>query len=86
MGQLEQFAQRTFADKTGRITGAGAGWEDPPEIRLGKAKANGLLLIHRPQLLEHLSSPWREAGPDGEMMLELKLAGNQLDRSAVERA
>ena len=86
MGRLEQFAQRTFAEKTGRITDAGAGWEDPPEIRLGKVQADGLLVIRRPQLLEHLPSPWPEAGPEGEVMLELKLAGNHLDRSAVERA
>jgi hypothetical protein len=86
MGRLEQFAQRTFAETTERITDAGAGWRDPPEIRLGKVQADGLLLIHRPQLLEHLPSPWPEAGPDEEVMLELKLAGNHLDREAVERA
>ncbi len=66
MGRLEQFAQRTFAEKTGRITSAGAGWEDPPEIRLGKVQADDLLLIRRPQLLEHLPSPWPEAGPTGK--------------------
>jgi len=36
MGQLEQFAQRTFAEETGRTTGGAAGWQDPPEIRLEK--------------------------------------------------
>jgi len=36
MGQLEMFAQRTFAEETERMTGGAAGWQDPPEIRLGK--------------------------------------------------
>ena len=36
MGQLELFAQQTFADETERITGGAAGWQDPPEIRLEK--------------------------------------------------
>jgi hypothetical protein len=86
MGRLEQFAQRTFAEETEQITGGGAGWDDPPEIRLGKVQADGLLVIRRPRLLEHLTAPWPEAGPDEEVMLELKLAGNHVDRSAVERA
>jgi hypothetical protein len=86
MGRLEQFAQRTFAEETGPITGGGAGREDPPEIRLGKVQADGLLVIRRSHLLEHLPPPWPEARPDEEVMLELKLAGNHLDRGAVERA
>lgn len=86
MGRLEQFAQRTFAEETEQITGGGAGWEDPPEIRLGKVQADGLLVIRRPQLLGHLTPPWSEARFDAEVMIELKLAGNHLDRCAVERA
>jgi hypothetical protein len=86
MGHLEQFAQRTFAEETERITGGGAGWQDPPEIRLEKVQADGLLVIRRPQLLERLAAPWPEARRDAEVMVELKLAGNHLDRRAVERA
>lgn len=36
MGQLELFAQRTFAEETERITAGAARWQDPPEIRLEK--------------------------------------------------
>jgi hypothetical protein len=36
MGQPELFAQRTFAEETERMTGGAAGWQDPPEMRLGK--------------------------------------------------
>jgi len=43
-------------------------------------------VIRRPHLLEHLAAPWPEAQPHGEVMLELKLAGDHLDRTAVERA
>jgi hypothetical protein len=86
MGHLELFAQRTFAEETERITGGAAGWHDPPEIRLEKVQSDGFLVIRRPPLLEHLAAPWPEAQPHGEVMLELKLAGNHLDRKAVERA
>lgn len=86
MGRLEQFAQRTFTEETEQITGGGAGWQDPPEIRLQKVQADGLLVIQQPHLLEHLTPPWPEARFDAEVMIELKLAGNHLDRLAVERA
>src|SRR5215212_4600217 len=86
MGHLELFAQRTFAEETERITGGGAGWQDPPEIRLEKLQSDGFLVIRRPHLLDQLAAPWPDAQPHDEVMLELKLAGNHLDRKAVERA
>jgi hypothetical protein len=86
MGHLEQFAQRTFAEETERITEGAAGWQDPPEIRLEKIQSDGLLVIRRPESLGQLPAPWPEARPHSEVMLELKLAGNHLDRKEVERA
>jgi hypothetical protein len=86
MGRLEQFAQRTFAEETERITSGAARWQDPPEIRLEKVQSDGFLVIRRPQLLEHLAEPWSVARLYDEIMLELKLAGNHLDRMAIERA
>jgi hypothetical protein len=86
MGHQELFAQRTFAEETERITGGGAGWQDPPEIRLEKVTSDGFLVIRRPDLLARLTAPWPLAQPHDEVMLELKLAGNHLDRRAVERA
>ena len=68
------------------MTGGAAGWQDPPEIRLGKVQADGLLVVRRPHLLAPLPAPWPEAQPHGEVMIELKLDGNHLDRRAVERA
>jgi hypothetical protein len=86
MGYLELFAQRTFAEETERITGGAARWQDPPEIRLEKVQSDGFLVIRWPQPLECLAAPWPLARPHREVMLELKLAGNHLDRKAVERA
>jgi hypothetical protein len=86
MGQLELFAQRTFAEETERITEGAARWQDPPEIRLEKVTSDGFLVIRPSHLLEHLAAPWPEALPHDEVMVELKLAGNHLDRKAVERA
>jgi len=86
MGQLELFAQRTFAEETERMTGGAAGWQDPPEIRLGKVQSDDLLVVRRPDLLALLPAPWPEAQPHDEVMIELKLDGNHLDRKAVERA
>jgi len=86
MGHLELFAQRTFAEETERITGGAAGWQDPPEVRLEKVTSDGFLVIRRPHLLEHLAAPWPEAQPHGEVMVELRMAGNHVDRAAVERA
>ena len=48
------------------------------------------MVVHRsvrcPQQLEHLAAPWLSAQPHDEVMLELKLAGNHIDRKATERA
>src|SRR5262245_34757265 len=85
MGQPEQFAKRTFAEETERVTGGAVTGQDPPEIRLEKVQSDGLLLVRRPGLLVRLPAPWREAQPYEEVMLELKLAGDHLDAIAVER-
>jgi hypothetical protein len=86
MGHPEQFAQRTFAVETERVTGGAAGWQDPPEIRLEKVQADGFLMIRQPRLLQRLAAPWPEAQPHVEVMIELKLVGNHLDRIEVARA
>jgi hypothetical protein len=86
MGQPELFAQQTFAEETERMTGGAAEWQDPPEIRLGKLTSDGLLVIRRPHGLAPLPAPWPLAQPHAEVMIELKLDGNHLDRKEVERA
>jgi hypothetical protein len=86
MGRPEQFAQQTFAEETERVTGGAAGWQDPPEIRLEKVQSDGFLVIREPHGLQHLPAPWPEAQLHVEVMIELKLAGNHLDRKEVARA
>jgi hypothetical protein len=86
MGHPEQFAQRTFAEETERVTKGAAGWQDPPEIRLEKVQSDGFLIIREPGRLQALAAPWPEARPHVEVMIELKLAGNHLDRKEVARA
>jgi hypothetical protein len=36
VGYPEQFAQRTFAEETERLTGGAASWQNPSEIKLDK--------------------------------------------------
>jgi hypothetical protein len=86
MGHPEQFAQRTFAEETERVTGGAAEWQDPPEIRLEKVQSDGFLVVREPGRLQHLPAPWPEAQVHVEVMIELKLAGNHLDRKEVIRA
>jgi hypothetical protein len=49
-------------------------------------QSDGLLVIHQPHGLAQLPAPWPLAQLHGEVMIELKLAGNHLDREAVERS
>jgi hypothetical protein len=86
MDHQKLFAQQTFAEETERITGGAVRWQALPEIKLEELLSNDFLMVRRPHLLAHLAAPWPEALPHGEVMLELKLAGNHLDREAVERA
>ncbi|XXX79586.1 hypothetical protein WMF30_12520 [Sorangium sp. So ce134] len=86
MGQPDLFAKRTFAEETERVTEGAMMWRDPHEIRLEKVQADGLLVIRRPGHLAHLPAPWPAAQAYEEIVVELKLAGDHLDMSAVERA
>ncbi|WP_437840624.1 hypothetical protein [Sorangium sp. So ce1153] len=86
MGKPDLFAKRTFVEETERLTGGAITWQDPPEIRLEKVQSDGLLLIHGPDLLAQLTPPWPCARGHEEVMVELKLAGDHVDRKAVERA
>ncbi|UQA58165.1 hypothetical protein E8A73_044085 [Polyangium aurulentum] len=86
MGQPDLFAKRTFAEETERVTSGAVTWQDPPEMRLEKVQSDGLLLVRRPGPLSRLAPPWPEAQPHGEIMVELKMPGDHLDRQAIERA
>ncbi|AKT37090.1 hypothetical protein [Chondromyces crocatus] len=86
MGQADLFAKRTFTEETEQITGGAITWQESPELRLGKMQSDGLLFVHQTELLTHLPAPWPEARRHEEILTELKLAAETLDRRAVERA
>ena len=86
MGHQELFAKRTFAEETARVTGGAVIWQDPPEVQLEKVQSDGWILIRRPDLLAALTAPWPEARPYDEIVIELKLAGDHVDRKEVETA
>lgn len=85
MGQPEQFAKDTFAAEVGALTHGALAWQDPPEIRLLKVQADGMLLVRDPARLPELQPPWTSAVGHVEILLELKMAGDHLDDAAVER-
>lgn len=86
MGEPEQFAKRTFAEDTERITGGAAAWQDPPEIGLSHVQGDGMLVVRQPARLSRLAAPWSAASKHDEALLELKMVGDHLDVPAVERA
>ncbi|HSN99985.1 MAG TPA: hypothetical protein VLS89_16950, partial [Candidatus Nanopelagicales bacterium] len=86
MGQPEQFAKRTFAEDTERLTGGGAVWEDPPEIQLGPVQGDGLLIVRHAEALTRLPPPWPQALGGDEVLVEIKMGGDHLDVPSIERA
>ncbi|AKT41668.1 hypothetical protein [Chondromyces crocatus] len=86
MGQPDLFAKRTFAEETERITQGAVTWEDPPEIRLERVQSDGFLVVRRAQHLASLAAPWPAASAHDEVMVEVKMPGDHLAMSSVERA
>lgn len=86
MGQPDQFAKRTFAQETARVTRGAVTWEDPPEISLVKVQGDGLFLVRDPRGLAALAAPWPEAFAHEEILLELKMPGDHLDIPTLQRA
>ena len=82
VGHPEQFAKRTFASEVEPITRGAVTWQDPPEVGLVKVQADGLLLVHAPALLASLPPPWPEAMAYDEVVIELKMPGDHLDKIA----
>jgi hypothetical protein len=86
MGQLDQFAKRTFADETEPVTGGGVTWQIPPEIGFSHIQGDGVLVVRRRDTLAGLPAPWSEAAAQDEVLLESKMGGDHLDEIAFERA
>src|SRR5689334_6288646 len=86
MGQLDQFAKRTFADETVPVTAGGAVWQVPPEIGFSHIQGDGVLVVCRPDLLALLPPPWSQAATLEEVFLEVKMCRDHLDMIAFDRA
>ncbi|HEU4405876.1 MAG TPA: hypothetical protein VFS43_11470 [Polyangiaceae bacterium] len=86
MGQPEQFAKQLFEEETAALTGGAFAWQGPVELGLSEVRLDGLLRLLAPERLAALAAPWSLADVSGEVVLELKLPGDHLDRVAVERA
>jgi hypothetical protein len=86
MGQPEQFAKDTFAEEVEPNTHGALAWADPPESRLSKVQPDGMLRVLAPERVPELEAPWSAAAGFDEILLEVKMAGDHLDRVAVARA
>ncbi|EYF02074.1 hypothetical protein [Chondromyces apiculatus] len=86
MGQADLFAKQTFAEETERVTHGAVVWVDPPEIRLETVRSDGFLVVRRSDQLPHLPAPWSAASGHDEVRVEVKMPGDHLGMSEVERA
>ncbi len=80
-----QFAKDTFAYDVAPAMHGALAWQDPPETRLLKVQADGMLLVRRPDLLPQLEPPWSAMEGHDETLLEVKMAGDHTGPKAVER-
>jgi hypothetical protein len=85
VGHPDQFAKRAFASDTELVTHGAVVWVDPPEISLVKVQGDGLLSVRAPESLALLPAPWRYGQGHGEILVEIKMPGDHLDRAMLER-
>ncbi len=86
MGHLDQFAKETFAQETAKVTHGAAAWQRPPELNMSEVRPDGLLLVKTPAVLAALPPPWSTIKEAGELILEIKMPGDHLDMTALDRA
>lgn len=86
MGDLDQFAKQTFAEETSVVTRGAVSWQLPPELGLSDVRLDGLLLVNTREALADLPSPWKEADPHAEIVVELKMQGDHLDSVTLQRS
>src|ERR1700760_737966 len=85
MGQLDQFAKQMFAEETEGVTHGAMVFQGPLELNMSEVRLDGLLAVREPSRLAELSAPWCEAREHDEIVMELKMAGDHLDRPMLER-
>jgi hypothetical protein len=86
VGQLDQFAKETFAQETAIVTHGAAAWELPPELNMSEVRLDGLLRVTDPAALAALPAPWSSMKEASELIIEIKMPGDHVDMTAVDRA
>jgi hypothetical protein len=86
VGHLDQFAKETFAQETASVTRGAATWQLPPELNMSEVRLDGLLLVSNPAALTALAPPWSTVTDACELVLEIKMQGDHLDMTAIDRA
>jgi hypothetical protein len=86
VGNLDQFAKDTFDEETPTVTHGAAAWQIPPELGMAEVRLDGVLVVRDAAVLATLTPPWSLARQADEVCIEVKMPGDHLDRTAVERA
>src|SRR5580692_10789282 len=86
MGRLDQFAKDTFAIEAPAVTHGAVSWQLPPELGLSEVRLDGLMRVLRHGPLAALAAPWSLVGEADELILEVKMQGDHVDLTAIDRA
>lgn len=86
MGKLDQLAKNVFYEETPRATQGAAEFQGPVELSLSEVRLDGTIVVRDGHGLSALPAPWSLASAVDEVVLEIKMQGDHLDRVAVERA
>lgn len=86
MGNRDQLAKGIFAEETSFATSGAAEFLLPAEIGLTEVRLDGGLLVKDPARLASLPQPWSLAAEHDEVVMEVKMQGDHLNRLAMERA
>lgn len=61
-------------------------WEGPKEVGLTEVRLDGLFKVHAPARARELAAPWCDAARHTDVVLEVKMPGDQLHPLAIRRA
>jgi hypothetical protein len=86
VGAADQFAKTLFAAETSFVTHGAFSWLDAVEHSLAEVRLDGILVRSETASFLDLPDPWPLALPFPEIVTELKMPGDHLDPSSLERA
>lgn len=86
MGEADQFCKQVLGEEVPRLAGGDAlSFEVPAESPLVEVRPDGLLRVLDAARLASLPAPWSLLQPFDEALVEVKMQGDHLDQSALER-